>query len=106
MSDTENCDTQQTCKECRHTIRPPELKKKLDARLARIEGQIRALRRMLAEDVYCDDILTQSSAARAALGKVSLQVLEHHMKHCLIDEVRSGKDDIVDELLTTLGRMM
>jgi CsoR family transcriptional regulator, copper-sensing transcriptional repressor len=91
---------------CRKTERPEELKKALDARLARIEGQARGIRRLIAEDAYCDDVLAQISAAQAALGKASLVVLEHHMKHCLIDRVRDGDDDIVDELVITLGRMI
>jgi len=91
---------------CRKTVRPDELKKALDARLARIEGQARGLRRLIAEDAYCDEVLAQISAARAALGKASLVVLEHHMKHCLIDRVRAGDDDIVEELVVTLGRMI
>ena len=61
---------------------------------------------MLFRSAYCDDVLAQISAARAALGKASLVVLEHHMKHCLIDRVRDGDDDIVDELVVTLGRMI
>lgn len=91
---------------CRKTHRDAELRRSLDARLARIEGQVRGLRRMIAEDAYCDDVLAQASAARAALGKASLAVLEHHMKHCLIDRVRSGEVEIVDELMDTLGRMV
>jgi len=51
-------------------------------------------------------VLTQMEAARSALGKAALVVLEHHMKHCLIDRVRSGEDDIVDELVDTLSRML
>lgn len=91
---------------CRATHRGEALKRSLDARLARIEGQIRGLRRMIAEDAYCDDVLAQASAARAALGTASLAVLEHHMKHCLIDRVRAGEVEIVDELMDTLGRMV
>ena len=91
---------------CRTTARGPELKKSLDARLARIEGQVRGLRRMIDEDAYCDDVLAQMSAVRSALGKAALVVLEHHMKHCLIDRVRAGEEGIVDELLDTLGRMI
>lgn len=91
---------------CRTTHRGEALKRSLDARLARIEGQIRGLRRMIAEDAYCDDVLAQASAARAALGTASLAVLEHHMKHCLIDRVRAGEVEIVDELMDTLGRMV
>jgi len=91
---------------CRKTERPEALRRILDTRLSRIEGQARGIRRMIAEDAYCDDVLAQISAARAALGKAALLVLEHHMKHCLIDRVRAGDDDIVDELVVTLGRMI
>ena len=76
---------------CKKTMRGEALKRALDARLARIEGQVRGLRRMIAEDAYCDDVLAQASAVRAALGKASLVVLEHHMKHCLIDRVQIGR---------------
>jgi CsoR family transcriptional regulator, copper-sensing transcriptional repressor len=100
-------DNQAACTtSCRKTERPAELKRILDARLARVEGQARGIRRMIVEDVYCDDVLAQISAVRAALGKASLLILEHHMKHCLIDKVRAGDDDIVDELVVTLGRMI
>jgi len=91
---------------CSRTERPAGLRRSLDARLARIEGQVRGIRRLIAEDAYCDDVLAQIMAAKAALGKVSLLVLEHHMKHCLIDRVRAGDEDIVDELVVTLGRMI
>ncbi|HPE37093.1 MAG TPA: metal-sensitive transcriptional regulator [Spirochaetales bacterium] len=101
-------DSQKTCPSCvgRRTERSAELKKSLDNRLARVEGQVRGLRRMIEDDAYCDDVLTQMEAARSALGKAALVVLEHHMKHCLIDRVRSGEDDIVDELVDTLSRML
>lgn len=106
MSSTDNGKSCNNHVACRSTQRPDDLKKNLDSRLARVEGQIRALRRMIADDVYCDDILIQGAAAKSALGKVSLLLLDHHLKHCLIDQVRSGNDDIVDELLLTLGRMV
>jgi len=89
---------------CKKTVRPDELKKSLGARLARIEGQVRGIRRMIEEDLYCDDVMAQISAARGALAKTSLAVLEHHMKHCLIDRVRAGDDGIVDELIDSLSK--
>ena len=61
---------------------------------------------MVAEDAYCDDVLAQISAARSALGKAAIVVLEHHMKHCLIDRVRAGEDGIVDELVDSIARMI
>lgn len=89
---------------CRKTKRPDELKKTLASRLARIEGQVRGIRRMIEEDVYCDDVMAQIAAARGALAKSSLLVLEHHMKHCLIDRVRAGDDGIVDELIDSIQK--
>lgn len=95
-----------SCPACsaRTTARPAELKRSLDARLARIEGQIRGLRRMVEEDAYCDDVMAQIAAARGALGKATLVVLEHHMKHCLIDRVRAGDDGIVEELVESISK--
>lgn len=97
-----------SCPACsgRSTVRPDELKRTIDNRLARIEGQVRGLRRMIEENLYCDDVLAQIAAARSALGKAALVVLEHHMKHCLIDRVRAGEDDIVDELVDSIARMI
>jgi len=100
----DTCDNQADGCSCKKTERPEELKRSLDGRLARIEGQVRGLRRMIEGDAYCDDVMTQIAAARGALGKASLVVLEHHLKHCLIDHVRAGDDDIVDELLDSLAK--
>ena len=90
----------------RTTARPAELKKSLAARLARVAGQVRGIGRMIEEDAYCDDVLAQISAARSALDRAALAVLEHHMKHCLIDHVRAGDDAIVDEIMDTLSKFM
>ncbi|HAE21036.1 MAG TPA: CsoR family transcriptional regulator [Spirochaetaceae bacterium] len=108
MAEEKQAEADAGCAACtgKKTHRDEALKRSLDARLARIEGQVRGLRRMISEDAYCDDVLAQASAVRAALGKASLVVLEHHMKHCLIDRVRAGEEDIVDELVDTLGRMI
>lgn len=72
--------------------------------MARIEGQVKGIRRMIEEDVYCDDVMAQMAAARGALGKASLVVLDHHMKHCLIEHVRAGDDSIIDELIDSISR--
>jgi len=94
------------CPACdgKKTVRPAELKRSLDSRLARIEGQVRGIRRMIEDDVYCDDVMAQIAAARGALAKATLLVLEHHMKHCLIDHVRAGDDGIVDELIDSISK--
>jgi len=100
----DSCDNRAEGCSCKKTERPDELKRSLDGRLARIEGQVRGIRKMIEADAYCDDVMTQIAAARGALGKASLVVLEHHLKHCLIDHVRAGDDGIVDELLDSLAK--
>lgn len=101
--DEAGCEAVTACA-CKKTIRPEELKRSLSGRLARIEGQVRGIKRMIEEDAYCDDVMAQIAAARGALGKASLVVLEHHMKHCLIDHVRAGDDGIVDELIDSISK--
>ena len=97
-------DTGSCC--ARTTHRGEAEKKALISRCNRVEGQIRGVRGMLEKDAYCDDILNQIQAARAALEAISRLVLERHMKSCLIDRVRAGEDEVVDELLVTLTKLM
>ena len=68
-------------------------KKDLQDRLRRIEGQVRGLQRMVEEDTYCIDVLTQVAAVTKALQAVSLTLLEDHMNHCVIDAARSGDEE-------------
>ena len=67
----------------------PETKKKLEARLKRVSGQITGIQGMVESDRYCVDVLTQISAARAALGKVSAMLLESHMQTCVTEAFES-----------------
>ena len=80
--------------------------KDLVNRLSRIEGQIRGIKRMLDEDCYCPDIITQVAAANAALNSFNKVLLANHIKACVADDIRNGKDDTIDELLTTLQKLM
>jgi len=77
-------------------------------RLSRIEGQVRGVSKMVQDDKYCIDILTQVSAAKAALDKVALELLRDHAKHCLTnDEVHAhGEDNKADELVGAISRML
>ena len=83
-------------------------KVKVSARLKRIEGQVRGIERMVAEDRYCMDILTQTRSIFAALRAVEDLVIENHMNTCVFDAMRSGNDlerqDKVDELMTVLSQ--
>lgn len=80
--------------------------KKLINRLNRIEGQIRGIRRMVENDAYCPEILIQSAAAGAALNAFNRELLGNHIKTCVADGIRNGDDEIVDELLSTLYKLM
>ncbi|MGH9001795.1 MAG: metal-sensitive transcriptional regulator [Acidimicrobiia bacterium] len=68
-------------------------KEAVQARLRRIEGQVRGLQRMVGEDAYCIDVLTQISAATKALESVALQLLEEHLSHCVREAVAAGGPD-------------
>jgi DNA-binding FrmR family transcriptional regulator len=82
-------------------------KDQLLARLARIEGQIRGIEGMVQEDRYCIDVLTQIAAARAALDKVALGLLDDHAQHCVIGAATAQeRDERTAELMEAVGRLM
>ncbi len=83
-------------------------KDQLKDRLARIEGQVRGVARMVEEDRYCIDVLTQISAIQAALDRVALGMLDDHARHCLVGGHGGPSDpeDQVQELMGAVGRML
>lgn len=80
--------------------------KDLITRLNRIEGQIRGIKGMIEQDAYCTDILTQVSAANAALNSFTKVLLANHIKTCVAQDIRDGKDETIDELVATLQKLM
>lgn len=80
--------------------------KSLMNRLKRIEGQVRGVERMLENDAYCPDILTQVSAINSALNSFNKELLASHMKSCVVNDIRAGKDEVIDELVITLQKIM
>ena len=87
------------------TSRPSRDKGALRKRLNRIEGQVRGIGRMLDEDRYCVDVLTQVSAVRSALDALALEMLEHHLHGCVQQAVVSGKGDpAIDEAMTVIRK--
>lgn len=94
------------CGHCRTKHRSDEERRALLNRLSRIEGQIRGLRAMVEREAYCPDILTQAQAAGAALNAFCRELLSKHIRTCVVEDVRAGREDTVDELLQTLQRMM
>ncbi|MEE1170118.1 MAG: metal-sensing transcriptional repressor [Anaerovoracaceae bacterium] len=95
-----------TCCTHRKKKRSEEELKKLMNRLNRIEGQIRGIKRMLEEDAYCPDILTQAAAVNAAVNSFNKELLASHIRSCVINDIREGKDETVDELVCTLQKLM
>ncbi|MDA0170853.1 metal-sensitive transcriptional regulator [Solirubrobacter taibaiensis] len=79
-------------------------KEQLNKRLARIEGQVRGVSRMVEDDRYCIDVLTQISAIQAALDKVALGLLDGHTRHCMIGG--ASEEASADELMAAVGRLM
>jgi len=80
--------------------------KDLINRLNRIEGQIRGIKRMVDEDVYCPDILVQVAAVNAALNSFNKVLLGNHIKTCVMQDIKAGKEETVEELLVTLQKLM
>ncbi|MCQ2612695.1 MAG: metal-sensing transcriptional repressor [Treponemataceae bacterium] len=87
------------------TLRQDEDKKRLSARLSKIEGQIRGIKNMVDSDAYCTDILTQVSAARSALESLSMEILKNHINGCVKRDLKDGKDEVIDELIWTLQKL-
>ena len=75
-------------------------------RLRRIEGQVRGVQNMLENDAYCPDILIQVSAINSALNSFSKTLLASHMKSCVVDDIKNGKEEAIDELVETLQKVM
>ncbi len=80
--------------------------KDLINRLSRIEGQVRGIKKMVENDAYCPDILIQVSAVNAALNSFNRVLLASHIRTCVTEDIRQGKDETVDELVATLQKLM
>jgi DNA-binding FrmR family transcriptional regulator len=81
-------------------------KEQLLRRLARVEGQVRGVSRMVGEERYCIDVLTQISAIQAALDKVALGLLDDHANHCVIDAAEDDRQEKTAELMAAVGRLL
>lgn len=88
------------------TIRSDEERRKLIHRLNRIEGQIRGIRGMVEKDAYCTDILMQSAAVNAAVHSFNKDLIANHIRGCVARDIREGRDDVIDELVKTLEKLM
>lgn len=95
-------------KDCCHKTKTRQEKEYRDLihRLNRIEGQIRGIRGMVEEDRYCTDILIQVAAVNAALNSFNKVLLANHIRGCVVNDIREGKEDTIDELVETLQKVM
>ena len=97
-------------KECCYTHKTKERSgaeyRALINRLSRIEGQIRGIRGMVEQSAYCTDILVQVSAVSAALNAFNKELLANHIKTCVAEDIKNGKEETVDELVATLRKLM
>ena len=93
------------CCEERHKERSDKEYKDLIHRLNRMEGQIRGIKGMVERGVYCTDILVQVAAVNAALNSFNRVLLANHIKTCVTDDIRAGKEETVDELIATLQKL-
>ena len=75
-------------------------------RLKRVEGQVRGIEGMLEKNMYCPDILVQVSAVQSALNSFNKVLLANHIKSCVADDIRAGKDESIDELVRVLQKLM
>lgn len=87
-------------------IRDEKELKSLINRLSRIEGQVRGIKKMLDENAYCPDILIQVSAINAALNAFNKELLSNHIKTCVSNDIKKGNDEIIDELINTVNKML
>ena len=91
---------------CKTKKRDAAEQKALTNRLSRIEGQVRGIKKMVEEDAYCVDIITQVSAVESALASFSRELLETHIKECVVNDIKADKYETVDELVELVERLM
>ena len=86
--------------------RSDEERTRLIHRLNRIEGQVRGIRSMIEKDAYCTDVVVQTMAAGRALDAFSRELLAQHIRTCVVDDIRDGRDEVVDDLVDTIQKLM
>ncbi len=105
MKEIKNKESVCACADKRTKARGSEEKKRLINRISRIGGQINAVKRMIEEDAYCPDILLQISAADSALRALSRIMMTEHINTCVLQDIKSGKEDAADELAVLIEKM-
>ena len=101
-------ETKKVCPSCIHKTkeRSEQERRNMLNSLSRIEGQVRGIRKMVENDVYCPDILIQVSAVNAALNSFNKVLLAEHIRSCVAEDIREGKEETIDELVLVLQKLM
>ncbi len=94
--------SEETARQSHHSER---LKSSLISRLNRIEGQVRGVKRLIAEDTYCDDVLNVISSIQSALSGAASVLLEHHLKSCVVEQIQDGDIEVIDEVMKTIRKL-
>lgn len=103
MSEETCCGTEGSHRKSHHS---DKVKSNLVTRLNRIEGQIRGIKGLIEKDTYCDDVITQISATQSALNSVAKILLEGHLKTCVLERIQEGDEEVLDEVLVTIQKLM
>ena len=101
-------ETKKVCPSCIHRKkdRTERERRNMLNRLSRIEGQVRGIKKMVENDAYCPDILIQVSAVNAALNSFNKVLLAEHIRSCVAEDIRRGKEETIDELVLVLQKLM
>lgn len=91
------------CKKVKH--RDEEEKKKIFNRINRIDGQLRGIKQMIENDIYCDDVLIQISAITQSIKSLGRLILNNHIKTCVKEEIVKGNNEIIDEVINSLSKL-
>lgn len=109
MSDTKiEINPHKDCEHCSHKTkrRSPQEIKNIMNRLSRIQGQLNGIKKMIENDAYCTDVLMQVSAASAAMNGLTKEILSAHIKTCVVEHLKAGDDSVVDELVSTIQKLI
>mgnify|MGYP006066575165 FL=1 len=90
----------------KETKRNDQLKENLYKRLNRIEGQVRGVKRMVENDIYCNDIINQILSIKSALDSVNKLILESHINNCLVEKIKKDDKEVLDELMFTISKII
>lgn len=94
------------CEKHKRTPRSEEMQAEVTRRLNRAIGQLNGVKAMVEDNRYCGDVLTQLAAAESAVRRVAEMVFQEHLRTCVVEEIRDGNDEIVDEAMTLMRRFM